>query len=111
MEGRGHRQRQGALDALGLGDFARARQSVERAGNHHLARGIVIGDDADAAGGGGFFRHLFGLFDVGADQRGHAALAHRHRRLHRLAASLEQPRGIGQGKAPAAQSAEYSPRL
>ena len=55
------------------------------------------------------FATRFGLFDLGADQRAHAALAHRHRRLHRLAARLEQPRRVGQREGAGSASAEYSP--
>ena len=57
--------------------------------NHRLAEGIVVGDSADLAP-----RSLFGglqrFLELDAEQGGHGALAYRHRRLHRLAAQLEQ---------------------
>ena len=96
MEGRGNGQRNGALDALGLGDLGDAVHRVLRSRQHHLAGRIVVGDDADAAFGRRFLRHRFGGFDIGADQRDHGALAHRHGGLHRLPANFEKPRRVGQ---------------
>ena len=82
------------------------------AGDHHLARRIVVGDDADAALGRGFLRHGFGGFDLGADQRGHRALAHRHGGLHRLAARFQKPRRIGQAEgARGAQRGIFAQRM
>ena len=50
--------------------------------------------------------------EIGAEQGRHRALADRHRRLHRLAAQLEQPRRRRQVERPGgAQAREYSPRL
>ena len=38
------------------------------------------------------------VVEVEAEQRRHGALADRHRRLHRLAAQLQQPRGVGEAE-------------
>ena len=100
MEGRGHRKRNGALDVFCLGDVRHTGQRIQRAADHHLARGIVIGDDTDTTFAGRFDGDVFGLFDLGADQGSHAALAHRHGGLHRLAARFQQPRRIGQREGP-----------
>ena len=76
---------------------------------YDLAWRIVIGDNTDAAARSGFLRHGLGLFELGADQRGHAALARGHGGLHRLAARLQKARGIGQGEgARGAQRADGS---
>ena len=61
---------------------------------------IVIGDDTHTAAARGFLGHIFGLFDLCPNQDGHAAFAHRHRRLHRLAAGLQKSCSVGQGKRP-----------
>ena len=82
---------------LALAIFRRAVDRGLGAGDHDLSRRIVVGDDADAAGRrGAFLRQLFGLFDFGAEQRAHAALADRHGALHRLAARFQQPRRVGE---------------
>ena len=70
------------------------------AGDHDLRRVVVVGDRTDQ-----FLATLgqdridrspgdgLGLFQVRTEQGGHRALAHRHRRLHRSAAQLQEARG------------------
>ena len=89
MEWRRYGQRHRALGAHVLGDLDGAVDRALVARDHDLRRIIVIGDGAHLALGCGV-RDLLGKREVGAEQRRHCAHAHRHRRLHRLSAQLEQ---------------------
>ncbi len=98
---------------LRLGDLDRPLDRAPVAGDHHLAAAIVVGrlDDLSRPSGPSAAsaqispRHV----QFGAEQGRHGALAGGHRLLHRLAAQPQQPRGVGDGNAPAAASALYSP--
>ena len=84
-----HWQRHRALGAHFLGHFDRAVDRALVAGDHDLRRVVVVGDRADLALG----RRLGDLLrqgEIGAEQRRHRALPHRHRLLHRLPAQLQQ---------------------
>jgi len=63
--------------------------------DHDLTGIVVVGDRADFALRGRF-DHGLGDGEVGAEQGRHRPLADRHRRLHRLAALLQQTRGGGE---------------
>jgi hypothetical protein len=78
------------------------------AGNHHLAAAIVVGDldglrpRRPAVLGldhGRFLADRARLIEIDPDQRRHAALAGRHRLLHRHAAQTQQARGVGDAQA------------
>ena len=111
VERRGDGQRHRALGAHFLGDLDRAVDRALVARQHDLARVIVVGDRADFALGCGF-GDAAGEREVGAEQR-------RHRALRRPAppACIACPRSlssfavVGRSNDPAAESAEYSPRL
>ena len=97
VERRRDGQRDAALDAVLLDQRDRAIDRRLVAREHDLTRIVIVGDGADLALGRRLGQRLR-LVDVGAEQRAHRAHAHRHRRLHRLAAQLEQPRGVGQAE-------------
>ncbi len=72
--------------------------------DHDLRGVIVVGDGADVALRRGV-GDLLGEREVRAEQRGHRPNSHRHCRLHRLAAQLQQPgRGRKVERAGRAQS-------
>jgi hypothetical protein len=95
MEGGGYRQRDGAAHPVRLAEFGHAVERHFVAGQHDLRRLVVVGDLADVALGSSF-GHLAGGIDADAEQRRHGALADGNRRLHRLAAQLEKPGGVGE---------------
>ncbi len=78
-----------------LGDQNRPLDRLAVARDHDLPGIIVVRDRADLSLGrrrGDRAR----LVEVGAEQRRHRAPPHRHRRLHRLPAQPQQPRGGGE---------------
>ncbi len=100
MERGRDRQQDAALRSLLGGDGHRTLDRFRMAGNHDLARRIVIGGGADHPS---LLRRLRGnllrLRQVEAEQGGHCADPDRHRLLHRLAAQLQEARGITERQA------------
>ena len=82
-----------------LGRCNRPLDRPDMPGDHHLSRIIVIGHGTNLALGR-FIGQCRGLFDVGSEQGRHAALADRHRLLHRQAAQFQQFGGRRQVQGP-----------
>jgi hypothetical protein len=94
MKGRAHRQHDRApRSALG-GEFDRLPHRLGMAADDDLAGAVVVGDDANAVAGGARGDLARGV-DVETEERGHRALADRHRGLHRLAAPLDEAHRVG----------------
>ena len=85
------------------GEAERPLHRAPGAGNHHLPAAVVVGglDHLALALGrlGGGVADGARLFEIGAEQGGHGALAGGHRPLHRLAAQLQQPRRAAEREA------------
>ena len=73
------------LAPLRLGDLDRPLDRRPVARDHHLRRVVVVRRLADPALRGRLGRHRLDGGEVEPEQRRHRPLAHRHRRLHRLA--------------------------
>ena len=106
MERRRDRQQHRPAHALGRGDGDGPFDRAAVARDDDLPGAVVIGrlDHLAFVGlalrdRGGFGADLLGLRHVGAEQGGHRAFAGRDRLLHRLAAQLQQPGGVGDGEA------------
>ena len=93
MERRGHVEHHRALGAFGFGDLATALDRGLVAGNHDLARAIVIRHLAHLSLRA-FLRGRGGVLERQSEQSRHRAFADRNRLLHREPARAQKPRGI-----------------
>ena len=116
VERRGDGQQNAALDApaflVVLHHRHRPFDRAFMAGNHDLGGIIIVRDGADLPFRLGSFGKVFGFGDIGAEQRGHRALTHRHGALHRLPAQFQQPCGFAQrDRSGGAQCAIFAQRM